>query len=773
MAAPESQTYFLKRGHLQAFSEALDHAIRDRQLESERSVRYYYDADVLIWLVLGFQNEGHVAAQHEKTRLVHALLAAGYLGPVHVLRPHALELYSVLRRQPPPTGPFNARVRGYIKDRGVARAVKDMLVRLAKESDSAKRIDILLGGFREHGAETFATFALANGSWQQRFRSMAATLLRFDWTDPADLHETLMRDDVWTFYHAIAGRRLSPDDRSMNNLADAAAMAALSRIAASKDSAVRFFTRTRGLRELVEDDAAASLLMCPFTDRTILRSVDYYIVRASFEALAFPPIGKAAAGDSAAPAASSLGVAELRSMNDQLVQALAATSDDHDVADEKLLHLIEDIRVNDEYLPDVLATIEQSSFLERIFSKYPPPARLRKVVEEVDEAWVALEDSKQDISDRLRIEIHNDAVGLQRTLGNELEDLEAMLKLIRRVYDKAVELGREEANVKPPTPLIDLGMVRWALDPGERGNALIAYVTGIIFGGEYAQGEKLTRACTDLAEHAMSPLDEKFCAAACCLLWTMSLFEDVEETITRFESACRDAERPMPCGFYFMQAAARVRARAISIPQAERIEERLRTYLAKADAKERGRLLLGLGYFLFFVWYREQQRLGRTGGVDEDSTVTRWAKESLKCGVEAAATVTDDDIIAAAFAINHQAFVGMSAGLSSEEHLQELREKLLEYHDDVWNYRFADTVAMLRRNVAVRILKELRNTTEAAEREVLRELACSALSIAADTLAKGRPYYGDREIEKHRESIDDLQIDIGCPKTRGAVRFSD
>ncbi|HEX6161264.1 MAG TPA: hypothetical protein VF111_13910 [Thermoanaerobaculia bacterium] len=772
MTPAESQTYFLKRGHLQAFSEALNHAILDRELELQRPVTYYYDADVLIWLVLGFQNEPTGAATDEKIRLVHALLAAGYLGNVHVLRPHALEFYSVIRRQPEYRAPrvadgFNAKVRRYIKSRGVTTAIQGLLAELRREKDPEKRVDILLSRFREHGAETFATFALANGTWQQRLRSMGRSILRFDWSDGEDLDESLTTDDVWHFYRAIAGRRPSPDLRSVNNLADAASMAALSRMVTSRTTPVRFFTTTRGLRDLVDDRRAAELLTCPFTNTTILRSAEYYIVRACFEALRFPPPPNSTAEVVRRDTTPSFGLAELRIVSNQLSKALAATAAGDNDVDDQLTQFVEEIDVEGAPLPDVLARIEQSSFLDGIFANYPPPDRLRNVVTEIDAAWAALDDRKHEISSRLRDEIHIGAEELQKSLANELKDLEATLKLIRHLIERATKLGREEGQARVPDPMRDLGMVRWGLDPGERGSAVISDFMTTIFSADYFDNEKLTRACAVVAEHAMAPADEEFCAAACCILWTMSLFDDVEETITRFESISEDMREPMPPGFHVMRRAARVRSRAVSGNQADVMVERLRHHIKRGGA-EQGRLMLGLGYVLFFIWQREQQRLSRNSGSEDQASLQKWADDSFRCGVEAARLIPDEDVLGAAFALNHQAFVGMATGNSSDEELRQLREELQKYRFDenVWNYRFADTVAMLRHRVAKRAQEQLRNTESAAERKELRDQACFALRTATETLVKSRPYYGDHEIQQHLEAIHDLQIDLACPDSR-------
>ena len=183
-----------------------------------------------------------------------------------------------------------------------------------------------------------------------------------------------------------------------------------------------------------------------------------------------------------------------------------------------------------------------------------------------------------------------------------------------------------------------------------------------------------------------------------------------------------------------------------------------------AAGADRGRLQIGLGYVLFFLWEREKRRLNRT----DDEALRRWSQESFGCGVEAARLLPDDDLLGVAFAVNHQVFVGMETEFCSDDQLTELRRKLLDHLDTkrVWNYRFADTVAMLRYRAAKAVQEQLRSTELPEERKELRDQACLALEHAAELLRRSRPYYGDREVLKHINRIHDLQIDIGCPPSR-------
>src|SRR4051812_26088450 len=123
-AAPGSEV-FISRGQLDRFTKALAQAVYDKTLEQSHEIRFFYDADVIVWLVLGFREfEFYRRVPSPQLLLMRALLSAGYLGTASLLRPHALELDSLIRRQPflssiRAEDGYKKRVRDFLRREGV------------------------------------------------------------------------------------------------------------------------------------------------------------------------------------------------------------------------------------------------------------------------------------------------------------------------------------------------------------------------------------------------------------------------------------------------------------------------------------------------------------------------------------------------------------------------------------------------------------------------------------------------------------------------------
>src|ERR1700689_356928 len=87
------------------FAAALREAVHDKEIEATtgRPIRFYYDADVVLRIINGFQQFKRDLRPNRDPRnvMVRSLLACGLSGPLHVLRPHLLEIHDDLRFRAP------------------------------------------------------------------------------------------------------------------------------------------------------------------------------------------------------------------------------------------------------------------------------------------------------------------------------------------------------------------------------------------------------------------------------------------------------------------------------------------------------------------------------------------------------------------------------------------------------------------------------------------------------------------------------------------------
>jgi hypothetical protein len=98
------------------FALALRQAVYDRDAEIRgHSIRYYYDAQVLIGIILGFRD---VVVVGEDQAFVRALVDLGFLGRPCVLRSHASELYVNIRGPINEKGAYRQEALGFLKRSG-------------------------------------------------------------------------------------------------------------------------------------------------------------------------------------------------------------------------------------------------------------------------------------------------------------------------------------------------------------------------------------------------------------------------------------------------------------------------------------------------------------------------------------------------------------------------------------------------------------------------------------------------------------------------------
>src|SRR5688500_16429414 len=213
----DSGHFFLTPGQLKTFTQALVHALYDRTIEDNREVRYYYDADIVVKMVLGLYSydDIHIKRDHRED-LVRALLSAGFLGKVHILRSHALELLSSVsseeastrNRQVGDDRSFRDRIVEYFGETtDLMRRLEHLNQRLKVARDDQDRLNEFLAKIKASGPEDFIAYELARGNWQERLSTLHANVLQFEHFGE-DIEKILDEyPEVWPLNDAIAQAR--------------------------------------------------------------------------------------------------------------------------------------------------------------------------------------------------------------------------------------------------------------------------------------------------------------------------------------------------------------------------------------------------------------------------------------------------------------------------------------------------------------------------------------------------------------------------------------
>src|SRR5260221_1427969 len=287
------------------FEFALRCALYDVALEAIAPVHHYYDADVVIHVIQGFLQfnaalEFEPPEIHEhglRQYLVQALLAVGFLGTMHVLRPHALELDETLRdmldyRNPQARELLIAQAEGFVK----VWRVEDTLERLQRgkvtgEQTDNERRNLLMQVLREQAPREFIAMAfMRDFGWKARLRHLWRDgRIAFDANSP-DVSVLFKTRELDVIRAALEQERGTEND--VNNVRDAAALAALA-LMLKKGQRVRFYSETKRLRATILGHADVRMLLTEAhnspgaPEALVLRNTLYLLLRANFSALSF------------------------------------------------------------------------------------------------------------------------------------------------------------------------------------------------------------------------------------------------------------------------------------------------------------------------------------------------------------------------------------------------------------------------------------------------------------------------------------------------------
>jgi len=662
----------------------------------------------------------------------------------------------------------------YLQNKGVLDNVLKLRSILEARGPQTDRLETFLRVLRETGTDTFVAFELTDGTSLERLRRLNRSILRFEHFGP-DVRTILRSSEVWRLNDSIAAARppLRPA-MTVNNLIDAAALAALHQLVLnSKQSAdapmVRFYTTSSSVISAIESNADMFTYELPAVWQReakwragyVFRSTEYYVLRASFEALRFTTLAPAINQNvsfSEQPLPPAITLADLERVWRELTDAL--TRDDDELARE----VEERITIGGRPLWKVIVDIEHASFVERLFNNYHTPPALRSLID--DAVLVFGSDDPAAARTRLRQQIIDEAHEMSAVLEQRLAGLQSWLAIVRNIRKSLRKINGVAGNFDVENPLRDLGMVRWGALVTEQGLGFATTTARALFS---ADETVVGRATAELAESAFGPHDESGCFATCSVLWMLGLFKDVIDAINRLDDHISSASnKNLPVGLGVMRAAARLRIADKEFSRSEKethIDLLERLVIATGG---QGRLYLGLAYAAYYVARADSEI---TGNSTTDGS--RWSQKSFEWGEHAVSQLVPGELDHA-FAINHCAYVGTVFGVFPERtaaYLEQLRQMQMQ-RAELWHYRFADTIAIADYMSANKKWTEI--TSYAADTEVTRRLkasACGDIAAARKVLSTAFPYFGDPEIPEHHLDVQRLSIKLGCADEQPSLQI--
>ncbi|MBV9185878.1 MAG: hypothetical protein JO093_09645 [Acidobacteria bacterium] len=587
---PEKYHDNIRLREITRFARGLRAALYDTECERRGPVHYYFDADVVIKVILGFlqfeDNSGEARDVGEgrdpREYLVQALLSLGMLGKIRILRPHALEIDEKLRykldyRTAMTKGLLATQTRAFVDQWGLKEALTRLEHIKASSTSQDQKRRAILETLRRRGPRTFVAMALIRGgTWKTRLRQLwDRKMLVFEGSSP-DVRVLVKTHELDEILGAITHHRGSEHD--LNNLRDAAVLTAVS-LMLRQGQQVRFYTDTKAIRDVVSSNAVVRDLLTEWPSptggvqhaTTIICDTDYFLIRSNFSALSFTdPVtdGVVARED-------------LQWLSDELGGILDAQPDE-------AIRIAARIRWGGRYLSEIIRQLNTLGFLRNVLSQAGPDV----IATDVDD-WVRLWEYVEGLrgDDMLAGEIRD----VKTALGEYVAQMREWVADYHELQRGAHELYSRSNPALNPDPMRDLGMIRWnvTLSPSESDTVrvLIKQLMG---------SDEDTRSQAALTLAAMvedAPGAERNVIQVVSLLWTLNMFALTVRVLRAHIDTLRGEHRDIPAGILILHAAAMLRGGMPESPYGvHKLVQEAVVAATGAQASEPG-IMVGSGLF--------------------------------------------------------------------------------------------------------------------------------------------------------------------------------
>lgn len=752
------------RQKVEKFARALSLAIYDKLLEiTGNPVYFFYDADVIIKLVLGFENEyvelpagpRQVAfrAHEPGPRIVRALMSSGYLKEFYLARPHAFELYEEIRQRPQyltqnARKAFLDRAMHYIDMVGIRDDMDSLLSVIARHENAGDgRAKDFIQLVQEKSARAFAYMEQVNGTWDARLRRYYdSKLLRLDLLGPEmkdlflDAKSSL--DDI---SDAIEKRRpLMP----LNAFQDAAALAILHQfvIAHEKGQAkflVRFYTETADVRDALEQDfelakyltyrkveAVDSLFTPPASAYHVYRDTSYFMMRALIEELS--------------PLAKIEDPQELQGWMALAMETKDLVADGYPEIEQRLLQGSPKHRL----FSDLLNIHENVSVLRPLMERLPVPEILTEV-NSLHEWSKIYRFAKEN---RTKEVLNEEISDIQTEMKSHVAKTSVWAKDFKMIMAAAAD--HLDNLISLDDPMKDLGLVRWGYRMAPEEQQRLKDTISGLYSSDDSERRRLVGILSTYMGEARE--DISLCRTAAAILWALGMFSEVVDLI----ESCRAANPGVkfPPTLLVIDAAARIRSGNIVTPEGRSaITTEVDELLNQTDPEQRKAMLLGVGYVFYQAWRAETIRFSPSARLPDlqSAAAKHYAQRSFEIAEEASGAL-DPNTLEWAYAINHCSYVPIITGVSPEK-VEEYFPILLglKHVPALWNARFDDTVGAYYLCRAERIWWSSRN-----DEKISMDLSDDLANASEYLRAAKRKDPGDIDVQEHLGRLDILSSQI-------------
>ena len=744
------------------FYKALSLAIYDRELQARgENITYYYDTDVIFPLIMGFEADTLNFSKERDQLLVRSLLSCGYLGEFCMLRPHALELTEMLRRQQWSTEGYSKavlqqKIREFLNKKGIWKIMSKLKAIAEGEKDfefvkDETRIQDFINKLRDNAGETFAYIEMVNGTWRQRLkRYYDCSLLNLDKLGP-DIYDLLgtYKEEVREINRILLLKRKS---RTKNVFQDALGLTILYKEINNKDKGetdhiVRFYTETLPIIEDLEENKELQNLLSyqkpfyndletPHGAEFIFRDAGYFVIRAWFSDLS--PDNQIIDDET---------INNLKQLSSRLRKVLT-------LDEERLEEAIRDIRLNEQELIDLIKNFENLTIMDSIWvgDRIPKALKNLNALKEWTKVFKFAErpETEEILSEKIQ------------DVRKELESKVSMIQRWKNDSDIIMD-GREKrlhfVKGKIEDIMRDLGLVRWGYSLTTEERELLVKSLKDIFQSDIDDFILVAGTVAILMNEARN--DPRKCMVICGILWALKQFKHIVKIVNE----CKDNNESehLPPSLLVIQAAAEARSGGLNKLQKREIVDKVWNFLETLPENQRVGILLGVGYVLYHVW--KQENVVRDTIEHESSEVAKeiegWAEKCFYLGEEAARKIPKENL-AWAFAINHCAYVGIVTKIEpdkTEKYFQLLLR--LENNTAFWNFRFDDTIGTTYLIKAERLWG---NSSSEKKKEII-PFILSLLDKADEHFEKASLRdTGDIDLDEHRNRSTSLRASVEVQK---------
>jgi hypothetical protein len=756
------------RGTVENLHRALSLAIYDRELELKgKKISYYYDADVIYPLIMGFEVDSPDIQPKKNQLLIRALLSCQYFGEFHMLRPHALELTEKLRKlrwseDESSRAVFQQRVTNFLERKGIRKILAALCDIVEGKKDfigtsEKQRVKFFLDTLRDNAGDTFSYIEQVNGTWRQRLkRYYDKKMLNLDYMGP-EIYDLLKEFEIEAreINRILLQKRSSKPESVFQ---DALSLTVLHKMIKDRengksDNIVRFYTETIPIIEELEENREIQNLLSykepldkdldtPYGAEFVFRDAGYFIMRAWFSELSY----EKKLTDSEAIR----DVKELAEILEDLV-----TSDSVNF-DEGILKL----KIKKQIIFNLIENFEQLTIMDSIWvsDRIPKDWKNLKTLQKWTEVFKFAE--REETENILDVKIQD----VRHKIESKLSLLQAWKNDTEIILIETKET-RKRVKGRIDEIMRDLGLVRWGYSLfQEEKLQLIKTLRSLL------QEDNYDALIIEAGNTAIIMKDAKknsrACMVMCGILWALRLYSYIVNLVRECESNC--SHKKMPPSLLIIQMAAEIKIGKCNAEERAEIGNRVLNFLKKnVEKEERLGVLLGIGYVLYHVWKQENigSEIGNSHQASSDGNKKEkkdWAQLSFTLGEEAVDKFPKGEL-AWAFAVNHCAYVGIQTGIEPEKTRKYFSTLLeIESLQSCWNFRFDDTVGIHYLKSAQ---KQWKKITKYKDSNVNSNKILEMLRNAEEYFIRAKEKdIGDIDIKEHmnqcnllKEEIEDFQ----------------